>query len=90
MGEYFKDYFTQIFADKNTDGRGKKICVNRREINQRKSARENSEKVFRADGRRLKTQMDAEKKRVLLFKILLKVKNRRSNLFRNYFGTLYL
>jgi hypothetical protein len=38
----------------------------------------------------LKTQMDAEKKRVLLFKILLKVKNRRSNLFRNYFGTLYL
>gem|GEM_PF-5721429 len=35
-----------------------------------------------ADGRR--------EKRVLLFKILLKVKNHLSDLFRNYFGTLYL
>jgi hypothetical protein len=59
MGEYFKDYFTQIFADKNTDGRGKKICVNRREINQRKSAREN--RWVHAEGRRLETQM-AQKK----------------------------
>jgi len=68
----------------------KEICVNQRERNRRRSARENSEKVFRADGRRLKTQMDAEKKRVLLFKILLKDKNHLSDLFRNYFGTLYL
>jgi len=43
-----------------------------------------------SDIRKLKTQMSAEKKRVLLFKILLKDKNHLSDLFRNYFGTLYL
>ena len=51
---------------------------------------EKRERWFLADIRRLNPQMDEEKKRVLLFKILLKVKNHLSDLFRNYFGTLYL
>jgi len=58
--------------------------------NLRKSARKNSRKIVHADIRRLKAQISAEKKRVLLFKILLKGKNHLSDLFRNYFGTLYL
>ena len=51
---------------------------------------EKEKNTSHADIRRLNPQMDEEKKRVLLFKILLKVKNHLSDLFRNYFGTLYL
>ena len=51
---------------------------------------EKEKNTSHADIRRLNPQMGAEKKRVLLFIILLKVKNHLSDLFRNYFGTLYL